>query len=51
MSAEYQTIAALLVVAAVVTWFVARAVARRRKPGCSSDCGCAGSDLKTKLKR
>lgn len=46
MDSDFQTIAALVVVAVTAVWFVARAFGRRRKPGCGSDCGCASEKLK-----
>jgi hypothetical protein len=46
MSAEFQTIAALVIVALTATWLITRAVIRRRKPGCGGDCGCPTRELK-----
>jgi hypothetical protein len=46
MSAEHQTITALMLVAVAATWLVLRAIAKRRKPGCGHDCGCATQELK-----
>ncbi|MBL9211816.1 MAG: FeoB-associated Cys-rich membrane protein [Opitutaceae bacterium] len=46
MSSQFQTIAALVVVALAVTWLVARAVRKRRQPGCGGDCGCPSRELK-----
>ena len=46
MSPEFQTIAALVVVALTATWLIARAIARRRKPGCGGECGCPTQELK-----
>lgn len=51
MSPQLQTIAALIVVAVAATWLILRAMAKRRNPGCSDDCGCEATDLKAKLKR
>jgi hypothetical protein len=50
MSAEFQTIAALVVVAVAATWLIARGLAKRKNPGCGGDCGCPTSELKSKLK-
>jgi hypothetical protein len=50
MNATFQTIAALIVVAATIVWFVARALARRKNPGCGGGCGCESADLKAKIK-
>ena len=50
MAPEYQTLAALLVVATAAVWLVMRGFARRRKPGCGGDCGCPSSDLKEKVR-
>jgi hypothetical protein len=46
MTADFQAIAALLIVALTATWFIARAVAKRKAPGCGGDCGCASSEIK-----
>lgn len=51
MSPEIQTILALIIVAIAATWLVARAVKKRRNPGCASDCGCPSTDLKAKVRR
>jgi hypothetical protein len=51
MSPQFQTIAALVVVAFAATWLIARTVAKRKNPGCSGDCGCEATELKAKLKR
>jgi len=48
MSSQIQTYAALAAVAIAIAWLVLRAVARRRKPGCGGDCGCASGDLKAR---
>ncbi|MGH7956628.1 MAG: hypothetical protein ACREH8_06420 [Opitutaceae bacterium] len=46
MTADFQTIAALVVVAITATWMVARAIAKGRKPGCGGDCACPTQELK-----
>ena len=51
MSSSLQTILALVIVALAATWLVRRALAKKKNPGCGSDCGCAPDELKTKLKR
>jgi len=51
MSSNFQTIAALFVVAVAAGWFVARALVKRKNPGCGGECGCDSSELKAKLKR
>ena len=51
MSSQTQTIAALLIAAVAATWLIWRAVAKRKNPGCSDDCGCEATELKAKLKR
>jgi hypothetical protein len=48
MSSDFQTIAALVIVALAATWLIARAVGKRSKPGCGGDCGCPASEIKTK---
>ena len=50
MSPEFQTLAALLVVATAAVWLVLRSFSKRRKPGCGGDCGCPAGDLKAKVR-
>ncbi len=49
MSAEFQTIAALVVVALTAAWFVVRALAKRKQPGCGGGCGCESATLKARV--
>ena len=54
MTPETQTFVALAIVALVAVWFVARAIAKRKQPGCGSDCAAvspAMRRLQAKLKR
>jgi hypothetical protein len=55
MNADFQTIAALVVVALVAIWFVVRAVRNRKSSGCGGgDCGAISPEmrrLQAKLKR
>ena len=46
MTAEFQSIAALVVVALAAGWLVARALAKRRNPGCGGECACPTEKLK-----
>jgi hypothetical protein len=46
MSAELQTVLALAIVALAIAGLVARAIRRRRNPGCGSDCGAVSPELK-----
>ena len=48
MTTGMQTLIAPTVVAVAATWLVLRALARRKKPGCGGDCGCAASAIKVK---
>ena len=48
MSSDFQTIAALIIVALAVTWLITRAWRKHRAPGCGGDCGCPASEIKTK---
>lgn len=41
MTTEFQTLAALALVALAATWLVRRAFAKKQNPDCGSDCGCA----------
>ncbi len=50
MSPFLQTLAALAAVAAAAGWLVARALARREKPGCGGDCGCSVDELKAQVR-
>jgi hypothetical protein len=54
MSPQFQTIAALVIVAVAATWLIARTVAKRKHPGCGDDCGAVSPAMKrlqAKLKR
>jgi hypothetical protein len=51
MSSHTQTFLALAAVAAAVIWLVARALVKRKNPGCGGDCGCPTGELKARLKR
>jgi hypothetical protein len=46
MSPQTQTIIALLVVAIAAAWLTLRALAKRRNPGCGSDCGAVSHEVK-----
>jgi hypothetical protein len=46
MSSTFQTIAALVVVAVAAGWLLARALAKRKNPGCGSDCGAVSPEVK-----
>jgi hypothetical protein len=46
MNADFQTIAAIVVVAITATWMIVRAMRKRSKPGCGGDCGCPTQELK-----
>lgn len=46
MSPEVQTILALLIVALASVWLVKRAIAKRKNPGCGTDCGAVSPELK-----
>jgi hypothetical protein len=46
VSADFQSIAALVVVAFAATGLVLRALAKRKQPGCGSDCGAVSPELK-----
>ncbi|HYP18072.1 MAG TPA: hypothetical protein VEQ65_12745 [Opitutus sp.] len=46
MSPEIQTLLALAVVALAVGGLVWRSLARRRNPGCGTDCGAVSPELK-----
>lgn len=51
MSPHLQSVAALVIVAVAAVWLVARALAKRKQPGCGGECGCPSADFKAKLKR
>jgi hypothetical protein len=46
MSAEFQTYAALVVVAVAATYLILRALAKRKNPGCGSDCGAVSPEIR-----
>jgi hypothetical protein len=46
MSSQFQTIAALAVVAVAAIWLLVRAVQKRKNPGCGGECGCPTEKLK-----
>lgn len=46
MSPQIQTYAALAVVALAAIWLVLRASAKRKHPGCGTDCGAASPEIK-----
>jgi hypothetical protein len=48
MNSDFQTIAALVIVAIAAIWLVVRTVRRRNRHSCGSDCGYCPTD---KLKR
>lgn len=53
MSSEFQTIAALVVVALAATWLIMRAIKKRKNPGCGTGCGAVSAEmrkLQSKLK-
>jgi len=50
MSPQVQSYLALVVVAIAVAGLVWRFVAKRQKPGCGGECGCAASELKAKIR-
>jgi hypothetical protein len=47
MSPQFQTLAALVIVALAATWLVWRALAKK-KSGCGGNCGCPSSAIKSK---
>ncbi|MSU48463.1 MAG: FeoB-associated Cys-rich membrane protein [Opitutus sp.] len=51
MSPEFQTIAALVVVALAAIGLIVRAMVKRRHPECGGGCGCAANDVRSKMKR
>jgi len=46
MTPEIQSTLALVIVAMAAIWLIARSVAKRRNPGCGSDCGAVSPELK-----
>jgi len=46
MSPEFQTIAALGIVALAASWLILRTFARRKSPGCGGECACPAEKLK-----
>ena len=50
MTPEYQSLAALVIVATAAVWLVLRWFSNRRKPGCGGGCGCPSEELKAKVR-
>ena len=50
MTPLVQTSLALAIVAAALLGLTWRALAKHRKPGCGGDCGCAGSEIRAKVR-
>ena len=46
MSPTLQTVFALAIVAVAAVWLVLRALAKRRNPGCGSDCGAVSPEIR-----
>jgi hypothetical protein len=46
MSSAVQTWVALAIVALAAIWLVRRVIAKRRNPGCGSDCGAVSPEIK-----
>lgn len=46
MSAELQSLIALVIVAIAAIWLVWRVVAKRKNPGCGGECACPTEKLK-----
>ncbi len=46
MTPEFQTIAALIVVALAASYLIVRALRKRRNPGCGSDCGAISPEIR-----
>jgi hypothetical protein len=46
MTPEFQSIAALIIVALALAWLVRRSFAKRKNPGCGSDCTALTPELK-----
>ncbi|HWL17696.1 MAG TPA: hypothetical protein VNR00_18950 [Opitutus sp.] len=46
MSSDFQTIAALVVVAVAATWLIKRTLAKRNSPGCGTECGAVSPEVK-----
>jgi hypothetical protein len=46
MNPQFQSFAALVVVALAAAWLVRRSLAKKKHPGCGGDCGCASSEVK-----
>lgn len=46
MSATFQTVAALALVALAAIWLIVRAIAKRKNPGCGGDCGAISPEVR-----
>ena len=48
MSSTAQTLATFAIVLAATVYLLLRWKSKRAKPGCSDDCGCPSSELRSK---
>ncbi len=46
MSSQLQTVLALVVVALAATYLVLRALAKRKHPGCGTECGAVSPEIR-----
>lgn len=46
MTPQVQTIVALVIVALAAVWLVVRALAKRKQPGCGTDCGAVSPEIR-----
>lgn len=46
MTPQIQTIIALALVALAAAWFVRRALAKKKNPGCGNDCSAVSPEVK-----
>lgn len=50
MAPDWQTFAALFVVALACVYLLLTLLRKRKSPGCGSDCGCPSDQFKSKLR-
>jgi hypothetical protein len=46
MSAEFQTVVALVIVALAIVGLIVRAIRKRGRPGCGHECGAVSPEVK-----
>jgi hypothetical protein len=51
MSPQFQTVAALVIVALAAIGLLLRSLVKKKNPGCGGACACSSGEPKARLKR